>query len=78
MERKGIDNVSKDAMEARRREVNYASNTRAEEPSEYGYHSKRFPLRVNSFSSVGERVQPGGGYGYCPHGNNHSGMYRGN
>ena len=32
MERKGIDNVRKEAMEGQRREVNYALNTRAEEP----------------------------------------------
>jgi hypothetical protein len=78
MERKGIDNVRNEAMEAQRREVNYALNTRAEEPREYRNDNKRFPLKVNSFSSLGERVQPGGGYGYCPHGNKHSGMYRGN
>ena len=78
MERKGIDNLPKEAMEAKRREVNYALNTRAEEPSEYRNDNKRSPLRVNTFSSLGERVQPGGGYGYCPHGNNHSGMHRGN
>ncbi len=73
MERKGIDNVPNEAREAQRREVNYALNTRDEEPREYR-NDKRFPLKVNSFSSVGERVQRGGGYGYCPHGNKHAGM----
>jgi hypothetical protein len=72
MERRGIDNVPNEAMEARRREVNYALNTRAEEPREYR-NDKRFPLKVKSFSSLGERVQRGGGYGYCPQGNKHSG-----
>ena len=74
MERKGIDNVPSEGMEAQRREANYALNTRADEPREYRNDNKRFPLKVKSFSSVGERVQPGGGYGYCPHGNNHSRM----
>ncbi len=74
MERKGIDNVPNEAREAQRREINYALNTRAEEPREYRSSYKRFPLKVNSFSSVGERVQRGGGYGYCPHGNKHSEM----
>jgi hypothetical protein len=73
MERKGIDNVPSEGMEAQRREANYALNTRADEPREYRNDNKRFPLKVNSFSSVGERVQRGGGYGYCPHGNKHSG-----
>ena len=74
MERKGINNVPNEAMEAQRREVNYALNTRAEEPREYRSDYKRVSLKVNSFSSLGERVQPGGGYGYCPRGNKHSEM----
>ncbi len=74
MERKGIDNVPSERMEAQRREANYAWNTRADEPREYRNDNKRFPLKVKSFSSVGERVQRDGGYGYCPRGNKHSRM----
>ena len=77
MKRNDRDNLTREALEAQRHEINYASNTRAEEPREYRSDYKRFPLHVNSFSSLGERVQPGGGYGYCPHGNRHPETPRG-